>query len=108
VADRDLVPILARQAALLAADADLLELLSEGLEPSDAGALRAAPQPLARRAVRRWLRSPGTFTDAECHPPSAAEVARVLAVAGGEAQACELAGGRRVERHAGRLRVAAR
>ncbi|HEY3810289.1 MAG TPA: ATP-binding protein, partial [Acidimicrobiales bacterium] len=108
VADRDLVPVLARQAALLAADADLLESLSASLEATDARALRAAPRPLARRAVRRWLRGAGAFTDAECHPPSAAEVARVLAVADGEVQACELAGGRRVERRAGRLRVAAR
>jgi hypothetical protein len=67
-----------------------------------------APLPLARRAIRRWLRSTDTGGDAECHPPSAAEVARVLAVAGGAVRACELAGGRRVERHAGRLRVAGR
>jgi tRNA(Ile)-lysidine synthase len=107
VAGRDVVPILARQAELLAGDADLLEVLSAGLDATDAKALRAAPAPLARRAVRRWLRA-GDGADAECHPPSAAEVARVLAVAAGSVQACELAGGRRVARRNGRLRVESR
>jgi tRNA(Ile)-lysidine synthase len=106
VADRDLVPVLARQAALMADDARLLESLSAALDPTDARRVARAPLPLARRAIRRWLRSGDTGGDVERHPPSSAEVARVLAVAGGAVRACELAGGRRVERHAGRLRVA--
>jgi tRNA(Ile)-lysidine synthase len=108
VAGRDLVPVLARQAALLADDARLLESLSAAIDATDARRLARAPVPLARRAIRRWLRSTAAGADTECHPPSAAEVARVLAVAGGTVRACELAGGRRVERHAGKLRVAAR
>ena len=107
VADRDVVPVLARQAELIAADADLLQELAAGLDPTDARALRAAPAALARRAVRGWLRTPEAFADAEAHPPSADEVARVLAVAVGSARACELGGGRRVQRHAGRLRIVA-
>jgi tRNA(Ile)-lysidine synthase len=106
VAGRDVVPVLARQAALLAEDASLLESLSAALDPTDARRLARAPVPLARRAVRRWLRAAETGGDSECHPPSASEVARVLAVAAGAVRACELAGGRRVERHAGRLHVA--
>ncbi len=105
VAGRDLVPVLARQADLLAEDADLLEVLSERLDPTDARQLVGEPVSLARRAVRRWLRSGAGLGDAEQHPPSAAEVGRVLAVARGEVRACELAGGRRVERRSGRLRV---
>jgi tRNA(Ile)-lysidine synthase len=108
VAGRDVVPILARQAALLAEDADCLESLSLAIDPTDARCLARAPVSLARRAVRRWLRRAETGGDAECHPPSASEVARVLAVAAGTAGACELTGGRRVERHAGRLRLVAR
>jgi tRNA(Ile)-lysidine synthase len=108
VAGRDLVPVLARQAALLAEDAGLLESLSAAIDPTDARRLARAPVPLARRAVRRWLRAAETGADSECHPPSASEVARVLAVAGGAIRACELSGGRRVERHAGRLYVAGR
>lgn len=102
IAARDPVPVLARQAELLAADADLLEALAADVDPSDARELAAAPAPLARRAIRRWLRSVGGV---ECHPPSASEVARVLAVARGEAVACEVAGGHRVARRAGRLRL---
>jgi tRNA(Ile)-lysidine synthase len=108
VAGRDLVPVLARQANLLSDDATLLESLSEAIDPTYAQQLAHAPVPLARRAVRRWLRAEETGADAERHPPSAGEVARVLVVAGGAAQACQLAGGRRVERHGGRLQVTAR
>jgi tRNA(Ile)-lysidine synthase len=108
VAGRDLVPVLARQAALLAADAELLDELAAPLDPTDTGVLRDAPVALVRRAIRRWLRSPAAFADHEAHPPSAAEVARVLGVVRGEAAACELAGGRRVRRSRGRLEVRAR
>lgn len=102
VADRDLVPILARQARLLADDADLLGELAAAIEPTDGAALAAAPLPLARRAVREWLRE---AADAERHPPDAAAVDRVLAVARHDRRAAEVAGGRRVARTAGRLRV---
>jgi tRNA(Ile)-lysidine synthase len=102
VGGRDPVPILTRQAGLMADDADLLDTLADQLDPTDARALTDAPLPLARRAIRRWLRA---GAGPERHPPSAAEVERVLAVARGDAVACELGGGRRVERRARRLRV---
>ena len=102
VAGRDVVAVLARQASLLADDAALLEELAATVDPTDAAALARAPAPLGRRAVRRWLRASG---DSEAHPPSAAEVERVLDVAAGRAVACEVSGGRRVARRAGRLRV---
>jgi hypothetical protein len=41
----------------------------------------------------------------EHHPPSAAELGRTWMVVTGETTACELAGGRRVSRSAGRLRL---
>ena len=99
VAGRDLVPILARQAAVLADDATLLDALAAVLDPTDGPALAAAPRPLSRRAVRTWLRA-GT-----AYPPDLAAVDRVLAVARGEARAAEIAGGRRVARRRGRLTV---
>lgn len=98
VAERDLVPVLARQAELLRDDALLLDELAATLDPTDAAALAAAPPALARRAVRRWLRD-----GPEQHPPDRATVDRVLAVAGGGAVACEVGGGRAVRRHRGRL-----
>jgi tRNA(Ile)-lysidine synthase len=97
VAQRDVAAVIARQASLLRDDADLLELLSSDIDPTDARALMAAPVALARRSVRRWLANP--------MPPSANEVERVLAVAKGETIACELEGGRRVSRTAWVLRV---
>lgn len=100
VAGRDLVPVLARQAALLADDADLIAALAAELDVTDARALAAAPVALARAAVRAWLRP-----TAAGQPPSAAAVERVLAVARGEAVACEVAGGWRVRRSSGRLHL---
>jgi len=102
VSGRDPVPILAGTAALLAGDADLLAELSRGLDPTDTRALRAAPRPLANRALRAWLRQ---GESAERHPPSRDEIDRAWGVVTGEARACELAGGRRLSRHAGRLRL---
>lgn len=99
LAGRDLAPVLARQAALLLDDAAVLDRLAAAIDPTDARALAAAPVAVARRAVRRWLADP--------YPPDAAAVGRVLAVAAGSARACELPGGRRVERSGQRLRVVA-
>ncbi len=98
--ERDLVPVLARQAELLRAESEYLDELAGAAWPAngaaDAHALDALPPVLARRAVRRWLGPP---------PPSLADVERVLAVAAGTCRATEVAGGRRVDRHRGELRV---
>jgi tRNA(Ile)-lysidine synthase len=99
LAQRDPVPVLTRQADLAREESDLLDAFAAGLDPSDAKALAAAPVALARRAVRRWL-----TTD---HPPHAAAVEQVLAVASGTAAAAEIGGGRRVERHRQRLTLSA-
>jgi tRNA(Ile)-lysidine synthase len=97
IAGRDLVPILARQAALVADDVALLAELAAHLDPTDAAALRAAPGPLARRATRRWLQGEAP------HPPELAAVDRVLAVARGAARATDVAPARHVRRSKGRL-----
>ena len=101
VSGRDVRSVLARQAALLGEEAALLDLLAAEVDVTDAGALSTAPLPLARRAVRAWLRSSESGGDLELHPPSLAEVERVLAVASGDAKACEVSGGRRVQRRPG-------
>ena len=53
MANRDLVPVLTRQADLMRDDADLLDELAATLDPTDAKGLAAAPLPLAtaRRAT---------------------------------------------------------
>jgi tRNA(Ile)-lysidine synthase len=97
--DRDLVPVLARQADVLRAESDFLDELARAAWPDDAALaarLVALPEVLARRAVRCWLGSP---------PPSLADVERVLAVARGDRRATEVSDGRRVSRHQGRLEV---
>jgi tRNA(Ile)-lysidine synthase len=99
VADRDVAALLARQAELLRDDADLLDALAAAVDPTDATALAAAPLPLARRAVRRWLPGP------DGHPLDAASVDRVIAVARCQATACELPGNVRIQRTDMRLRV---
>jgi tRNA(Ile)-lysidine synthase len=104
VARRDVVPLLCRLADLAAADVATLDELAAAAVPdaTDARAVAAAGEPLARRALRSWLRG---HTDAEQHPPSAAAIERVLAVARGDAVGAEIGRGVTVRRSGGRLRV---
>ncbi len=99
IAQRDVVPVLARQAALLRDEADALDTLAAALDPTDSRELASAPPALARRAVRRWL------VQGEDHPPDAATVERVLAVARNETKAADVGGGRRVLRTRNVLRL---
>src|SRR6478735_1137476 len=99
LAERDLVPVLARQAEILRSDSEFLDDLAarawpggeRGDDDARAASLAALPLPLARRALRQWLGAP---------PPSLAEIDRVLAVASGDVRATELGGGRAVRRSA--------
>jgi tRNA(Ile)-lysidine synthase len=100
IAGRDTVPLLVRTAELAAGDIALAEAATSGLDPTDARAIAAAAPPAARRALRRWLTFDG-------YPPDAATIDRVLAVAAGTERACEMPGGRRIERHRQRLRIVA-
>ena len=97
IAERDVADLLSRQSDLLRDDADLLDALAREVDPTHARVLAAAPVALARRAVRQWLGGE--------HPPDAATVERVLAVARGEAVATEIGKGRRVVRHQQRLAI---
>ena len=99
IAGRDVVPLLSRQAAVLAGDADLLDAVASLVDAGDAAALSAAPEPVGRRSVRRWLAGDDPY------PPSLDAVERVLEVARKERRATELPGGRRVSRSHGRLSV---
>ncbi len=103
IAGRDLVPVLVRQAELLGDVADHLAIEAGALDVLDARGLTAAPVAVARVAVRAWLRA----EEDDRHPPDAATVERVLAVAGGAAVATDVGRGRRVERSGGRLRLVA-
>jgi tRNA(Ile)-lysidine synthase len=104
VARRDVVPLLARLAAHGREAADHLDAEAAAAvpDPTDTRALASAPPALAHRALRAWLR---TVDGDEAHPPEAAAVARVLAVARGEAVGTEVGGGWAVRRTAGVLRL---
>ncbi|CAB4803113.1 MAG: tRNA lysidine(34) synthetase TilS [Actinobacteria bacterium] len=100
IAQRDVPLLIARTAATLREDEDLLEQLASTLDPTDARALVAAPRPLAVRAVRRWL------VPFLCgYPPDLAAVERVLDVAAGRSGACEIGGGVTIRRSAQHLTV---
>jgi tRNA(Ile)-lysidine synthase len=102
VAGRDVVPVLARQALVLAGDAAILGAVASLLDPTDARTVAGAPDPVARRVVRDWLTDRGPYA-----PPLDA-VERVLEVARGDRVATEIPGGARVARSAGRLSITAR
>lgn len=97
VAKRDVVDVLVRQSELLRDDNDLLDELAAMIDVHDAKAVTQAPIALARRAIRQWLADP--------LPPNAATVERVLAVARGEATACDIGDGRQVRRSQQRLGI---
>lgn len=106
-AGRDLRAVIARQADVLRAESDLLDALAarelEALSypaggPVAARGLTAIDRALARRVVRRLLGDP---------PPTLDEVEAVMEVASGLRHAVQVAGGRRVERTAGRLHLVA-
>jgi tRNA(Ile)-lysidine synthase len=106
VAERDVVPLLARQAEVLFDDrAWLAELMATDvarpLESVDCRELRDWP----RARLRRWLRAQLSLRDdlGEEHPPSSAEIERALRVVDGDVVAAQLEGGRRLSRRAQRL-----
>lgn len=106
VAGRDVVALLARQAALMFDERTWLDLLSDGddatrLEDADCRVLATWP----RARLRRWLRARLRSRDEGdgSHPPSADEVERALGVVRGDVVATELSGGRRLSRRGQRL-----
>jgi tRNA(Ile)-lysidine synthase len=100
IAERDVVPLLVRTADVLRDDDRLLDSLASVLDPTDARAVAAAEPALARRALRSWIGAGG-------YPPDVATVDRALDVARGRTKACDLGGGRRLERHRQRLGIVA-
>jgi tRNA(Ile)-lysidine synthase len=108
IAERDVVPILARQASVVFDERRLLDELGErdaglALDEADCRTLREWP----RARLRRWLRARLPMVDelGERHPPSAAEVERAVRVVNGEVVATELSGGRRLARREQRLEL---
>lgn len=99
IAERDVVPVIARNADLMGGIRDLLDELAATIDPTDAKAVAEAPEPLARMALRRWIQR----ETADDHPPDAAAIERVLAVARNEARSTDVGRGWRVTRSSQRL-----
>ncbi len=59
VAGRDVVPVLARQAGVLAGDAVVLDAVASLLDPRTRPPCRQAPEAVSRRSVRDWLTGSG-------------------------------------------------
>ena len=101
IAGRDVVPLLVRLADHARSGMDVIDDTAAAIDPSDARSVAAAPTAVAAAAITRWVR---TSTAAE-HPIDAAAIERVLAVAGGDRVAAEVAGGWRVSRSGQRLSI---
>ena len=106
VAQRDVVPLFARQAALMHDERTWLDLLGRDdrattLEEADCRVLGAWPTARLRRWLRQQLRN-ADLGDGT-HPPSADEVDRAVSVVRGEAVATQLSGARRLARRGQRL-----
>jgi len=106
VAERDVVPLLARQADVLYEERAWLDELSVAdaaltLLDADCRVLRD----WSRARLRRWLRTRLVVVDEtnDAHPPSAAEVERAIEVVVGDVVATQLSGARRLARRGQRL-----
>ncbi len=101
VGERDVVPLLARQAELMFDERVLLDEIffdDASLTLGEADCRTLQTWPTAR--LRRWLRSHLRSKDwgDGSHPPSADEVERAIAVVRGEVVATQLSGARRLSR----------
>jgi tRNA(Ile)-lysidine synthase len=108
VAERDVVPVVARGAAMMHEERRWLDALTEidaTRALSDVDCRELVTWPLAR--LRRWLRAQLAADEAwgDRYAPSADEVARALDVVFGRVTATELRGGRRLARRAQHLRL---
>lgn len=80
---------------------DLARIMAAALDVTDALQLAQAPPAVARRALAEWF-----HTTSDTHyRPSGAALDRMLSVARGDAVACDITGGWRLERSHQRLRL---
>ncbi len=97
IAERDVVPIVARIAELLKEDDALLESISGTIDAEDIDKIGSYPKPLSNRALRNFLST--------SYPPSSKDLEKVWKVIRKEIGATELPGGRRVAVAKNRLKL---
>ena len=101
IAERDLVPLLNRQADLLRNGADFITEEAKNIDPTNCKELLDAHPVLARQAIRNWIWE----TRKNDHPPDLATIDRVLQVAKLESLATDIGGGWRIARTNRILRI---
>ena len=101
ISDRDLVPILERQADIFRSGADFLKAESEKINPTNCDELSEAHTAVARESIRNWIWE----NRDDDHPPDIATIDRVLAVASLEIRSTDIGSGWRVERTNRVLRI---
>ena len=101
ISDRDLVPILERQADIFRSGADFLKAESEKINPTNCDELSEAHTAVARETIRNWIWE----NRDDDHPPDIATIDRVLAVASLEMRSTDIGFGWRVERTHRVLRI---
>lgn len=101
IAQRDVVPVVARQADHLREVAEWLASLAQSVDARDVSALTDSPPPVARVMLRRFIQEE---TGAD-HPPSADTLARALDVVHGRIRSTELGRGWTLRRRQGVLSV---
>lgn len=99
ISGRDIAPLLSRTSDRARQMQDTITSLAASLDPTDTRSLQAAEPAMAAEALRQWLK------DEAGHPPSAAELDRVLGVVNHQAVSCQLTRGRQVLRTNGQLRI---
>lgn len=101
IAERDLAPLLARQADVLRAGADYIHQQTTEINPTDCEALIKIHPVLAREVIRNWIWKSRNND----HPPDLATIERVLNIARLEITATDIGGGWRVARTNRILRI---
>jgi len=101
IAERDLVPILVRQAELFRSGGKFISEEARKIDPTDTRSLAEAPKIISREAIRNWIWE----TRGDDHPPDLATIDRVLDVAFLDALATDIGNGWRVARTDRVLRI---
>ncbi len=101
IAQREVGPLIVRQADHLRELADWLDQLAGSVDTSSVRELRECPAPVARVAVRKFIRE----HTGSGHPPSSAALARAFDVVRGDARAAQLGNGWTLKRRDGLLSV---
>jgi tRNA(Ile)-lysidine synthase len=94
ISDRDLVPLLSRQAEVLRSGADFLNVESKKIDPTNCDELVKAHIAIARESIRNWVWE----NRKDDHPPDLATIDRILAVASLDVLSTDIGSGWRVER----------